>query len=415
MKHTRLKLSLFLNYFLFASLLNSVGTVILQVQRNFGVTATAASVLEACKDLSIAVASFFVAAWILRIGYRRAMLAALAFIGAVCLLIPSVPSFVATQLLFVATGACFGVMKVSVFSTLGLIAREQHEHTSLMSFIESCFMLGILSAYFLFSAFVDDVSPASTAWFHVFYVLAGVAAAAFVLLWSVPLDESAAHNPADATGGGGLGDMLRLARTPLVLVFVVSVFIYVLTEQSIMSWLPTFNNRVLHLPATLSIQMASILAASTALGRFAAGWVLRRLSWLAVLGVCLAAAAALVVLALPLAGAAGARAELITGWRDAPLGAFVFPLIGLFLAPIYPTLNSVVLSTLPPARHGAMAGLIVLFSALGGTAGSLLTGRIFQHYGGQTAFYLSLVPLAALAVCLAVIRRLQRRQMAGQS
>ncbi|SDR99653.1 MFS transporter [Opitutus sp. GAS368] len=414
MKHFRLKLSLFLNYFLFASLLNSVGTVILQVQRNFGVTSTAASVLEACKDLSIAVASFFVAAWLLRIGYKRAMLGALAFIGVVCALVPSAPSFMATQLLFVATGVCFGVMKVSVFSTLGLIAREQHEHTSLMSFLESCFMLGILSAYFLFSAFVDDVSPASTDWFRVYYVLAGIAAVAFLMLWSVPLDETEAHNPADAASAGGIGDMLRLALTPLVLVFVVGVFIYVLTEQAIMSWLPTFNNHVLHLPPTLSIQMASILAASTALGRFAAGWALRRLPWLAVLGVCLVAAAVLVILALPLAAAASARGVPITGWRDAPLGAFVFPIIGLFLAPIYPTLNSVVLSALPPARHGAMSGLIVVFSALGGTAGSLITGRLFQHYGGQTAFYLSLIPLTALAVCLAVIWRMQRGRTAGQ-
>ncbi len=412
MLHLRLKLSLFLNYFLFASLLNSVGTVIFQVQRNFGVTPAAASVLEACKDLSIVVASFFIAAWLLRVGYKRAMLGALAFIGAVCALLPSVPSFVATQLLFIATGVCFGVMKVSVFSTLGLIAREPHAHASLMSFLESCFMLGILSAYFLFGAFVEDAAPLSTDWFRVYYVLAGVAAVAFGLLWSVPLDESEVRRPVDASSGGGLAAMLKLLRLPLVLVFVAAVFIYVLTEQAIMSWLPTFNHRVLHLPAVLSIQMASILAASTALGRFAAGWVLRRFSWLAVLIPCLVGAAALVLLALPLAGAAEVRAAAVTGWRDAPLAAFVFPCIGLFLAPVYPVMNSAVLSALPPARHSAMSGLIVLFGALGGSTGSLITGRVFQHYGGQTAFYLSLAPLALLAACLATIRRLQRRAAA---
>jgi FHS family glucose/mannose:H+ symporter-like MFS transporter len=413
MSFWRIKLSLFLNYFLFASLLNSVGTVIFQVQRNFGVTPTAASVLEACKDLSIVVASFFIAAWLLRVGYKRAMLAALAFIGAVCALMPSVPGFAATQLLFIATGVCFGVMKVSVFSTLGLIAREPHEHASLMSFLESCFMLGILSAYFLFGAFVEDAAPLSTGWFGVYYVLAGVAAVAFALLWSAPLDESDVHRPAEESSGSGLANMLRLLRLPRVLVFAAGVFIYVLTEQAIMSWLPTFNNRVLHLPAVLSIQMASILAASTAFGRFLAGWVLRRLPWIAVLGACLGAAAALVLLALPLAGATGAAARAVTGWRDAPLAAFVFPCIGLFLAPIYPVLNSVALSALPPARHSAMSGLIVLFSALGGSTGSLITGRVFQHYGGQTAFYLSLVPLTALAVCLMAIRWLQRRATAA--
>lgn len=404
MKHFRLKLSLFLNYFLFASLLNSVGTVIFQVQRNFGVSPAGASVLEACKDLSIAVTSFFVAAWLLRIGYKRAMLGALGVIGVVCAAMPFLASFWATKLLFVATGVCFGVMKVSVFATLGLVAREPHEHASLMSFLESCFMLGVLTAYFLFSAFVDDASPASTAWFRVYFVLAGVAFVAAALLWSVPVDESAVHGGA-AASEGGLADMLRLALSPLVLVFTASVFIYVLTEQAIMSWLPTFNHTVLHLPAVLSVQMASILAGSTAAGRFAAGWLLRKLSWATVLTVCLAAAAALVLVALPLAGAAHGP---ITGWRTAPLAAFIFPLIGVFLAPIYPTLNSLVLSSLDPSRHAAMAGLIVIGSALGGTCGSLITGRVFQAYGGQTAFYLSLVPIGLLGACVLVIRWMKR-------
>jgi cyanate permease len=88
MSYWRIKLSLFLNYFVFAILLNSVGTVILQVQGNYGVSESSASILEAFKDLSIAVVSFLVASYITRIGYKRAMLIALSFIGLVCLLMP---------------------------------------------------------------------------------------------------------------------------------------------------------------------------------------------------------------------------------------------------------------------------------------------------------------------------------------
>jgi fucose permease len=70
--------------------------------------------------------------------------------------------------------------------------------------------------------------------------------------------------------------MLKLLILPLVLVFIICAFTYVLIEQSIMSWLPTFNKQVLKLPTALSIQMASILAASTALGRFIAGIALEK-------------------------------------------------------------------------------------------------------------------------------------------
>ncbi len=59
-KNTGIKAALFINYFVFAILLNSVGIVIKQSLANYGVTETEASILEAFKDLPIAFVSFFV-------------------------------------------------------------------------------------------------------------------------------------------------------------------------------------------------------------------------------------------------------------------------------------------------------------------------------------------------------------------
>ena len=410
MSHWKIRLSLFLNYFVFAILLNSVGTVILQVQSNYGVSESSASVLEAFKDLSIAVVSFLIASYIARIGYKNAMLIALGFISLVCLLMPSLNSFAMTKVLFAATGTCFALIKVSVYATIGIITKNKKDHASFMNFIESFFMVGILTGYFIFSAFVSDAQPQSTAWFKVYYLLAGIAMVAFLLLFSTSLDESSVKNTEVKPLIQDFVDMFKLAIAPLVLIFIISAFTYVLIEQSIMSWLPTFNSKVLHLPTTLSIQMASILAASTAIGRFTAGIVLRKIHWFLVLVSCLTAAAVLVLVAIPLAQTSGD--VLVTGWATAPLGAFVFPLIGLFIAPIYPAINSVILSTLPPRQHGPMSGLIVIFSALGGTTGSIVTGNIFEAYGGQTAFYFSLVPIGILIACLFFFNRIQKRSEA---
>lgn len=406
MSNWQIKLSLFLNYFVFAILLNSVGTVILQVQHNFGVSEGSASILEAFKDLSIAAASFLLASYIVRIGYKNAMLIALGFVALACLLMPSLPSFAMTKLLFAVVGVSFALIKMSVYATIGLVTSNAKEHASFMNFIESFFMVGILTGYFIFSAFVDDANPASTSWLRVYYLLAAIAGLAFLLLWTTRLDESAVKPPAAKPLSEDFADMFRLVVLPVVLVFVASAFIYVLIEQSIMSWLPTFNSKVLHLPTTLSIEMASILAASTAVGRFLAGIVLRRVHWFLVLVGCLVCAGALVLIAIPLARQAAT--QTITGWGDAPFAVYIFPLIGLFLAPIYPAINSVILSTLPVNRHAVMSGLIVIFSALGGTTGSIITGQIFQRYGGETAFYFSLVPMTILLVCLYFFNRLQR-------
>jgi MFS transporter, FHS family, glucose/mannose:H+ symporter len=205
--------------------------------------------------------------------------------------------------------------------------------------------------------------------------------------------------------------MFTLFAYPLVISFILCAFFYVLLEQSIMSWLPTFNNDVLKLNKILSIQMASILAASIALGRFLAGIVLKRLNWMLVMISCLLLAGGLVYFSMPVIQnfIDSYKGSGITQLKDVPLIAFVFPLIGLLLAPIYPAINSVILSSLPKPKHGLMSGLIILFSALGGSAGSLITGNIFQHYGGKTAFYFSLIPISILIVGLLVFNRLHNK------
>lgn len=404
MQNWQIKLSLFLNYFVFAILLNSVGTVILQVQNNFGVTQSGASVLEAFKDLSIAIVSFLVSSYITRIGYKNAMLIALGIVAAACFIMPFTASFWTTKLLFAAVGSSFALIKMSVYSTIGLVTRDKKEHISLMNFIESFFMVGILMGYFIFSYFVDDNNPQSSAWLKVYYLLGGISLVAFLLLLTAPLDESAVKTEPGASMAADFGKMFQLMALPLVIVFVVCAFFYVLIEQSIMSWLPTYNQQVLKLPAALSIQMASILAGSTALGRFLAGILLKKLNWHLVLSTCLILAGALVIVAVPLAQSIGDRE--VTGWGDAPLAAFVFPLIGLLLAPIYPAINSLILSALPTQQHGLMSGLIIIFSALGGTTGSIITGNIFEHFGGQNAFYFSLLPIGIMLVALYFFKKL---------
>lgn len=408
MQNWRIKLSLFINYYVFAILLNSSGIAILQVQNNFGVTKHAASWIDPCKDLSIAIVSFLVSSYITRFGYKKAMMTALGLIAIVCFIIPSVPTFFAVKLLFVAIGACFALIKMSVYSVIGIITKDSNEHISLMNFIESFFMIGNLTLYFYFSSFVDNAHPQSTSWLNAFYLLGGLSLAAVVLLFSAKLDESAAKSESKPLIAE-FGEMFILMAKPIVLSFIVAAFFYVLIEQSIQNFLPTYNNKVLMLPAALSIQMGSILAASTALGRFLAGIILKRVNWFYVLVGCLLLATLLIFIALPLAK--DSSGKIYTGWGDAPLAAFIFPLIGLFLAPVYPSINSAILSSLPKPKHGLMSGLIIIFSALGGTTGSVIMGYVFDadKTGGQKAFYFSLIPICILIICLFLFRRLQSK------
>ena len=97
MKHFGIKLALFINYFVFAILLNSVGIVIKQSLANYGVTETEASILEAFKDLPIAIVSFFVASFLPKFGYKNSMLLALAVVFGACLYMYTGNSFTASK------------------------------------------------------------------------------------------------------------------------------------------------------------------------------------------------------------------------------------------------------------------------------------------------------------------------------
>jgi fucose permease len=405
MPNFKIKLSLFINYFVFAILLNSSGIAILHVQGNFGVSKQSAAWIDPCKDISIAIASFLVSSYIVRFGYKRAMLTALGLISGICFIIPNTPSFFAIKLLFVAVGICFALIKMSVYSTIGIVTKGPKEHISLMNFIESFFMIGNLSLYFIFSSFVDDKNPQSTSWLDAYYLVGGLSSLAFLLLLTAPLDESAAKTETPKPLAKEFAGMFKLIATPVVIAFISSAFIYVLIEQSIQNFLPTFNKYVLLLPSALSIQMGSILAGSTALGRFLAGILLKKLNWMYVLVTCLVLAIILILIAMPLAKDGPGRNA--TGWLSAPLAAYIFPLIGLILAPIYPAINSVILSSLPKSKHGMMSGWIIIFSAIGGTVGSLITGFIFDAYGGQKAFYFTIVPITILVILLFFFKKLQ--------
>lgn len=401
MKKWRITLSLFLLYFLFAILLNSVGTVILQVIHSFNVSKPNASSLEAFKDLSIAAASFLAAAFLPRIGYKKSMLIATALMAIACLCMPLLPAFLTTKLFFMCCGIGFALVKVSVYSSIGLITDNAKQHAQYMNMLEGIFMVGVLCGYWLFSVFIDSADMQSHQWLQVYWLLAAGCTLVFLLLASSELDESEARLPTQPDNGFVF--MFKLLGKPIVTVFLISAFLSVLVEQGITSWLPTFNNEIMKLPLSLSVQITSILAASTAIGRMGFGLLLKKINWYTLLALCLISMGLLVLLTLPLTR--GIDASAVTGWGNAPLAAFIFPLIGLFMAPIYPVINSLILSALPKYQHASMTGLIVIFSALGGTTGSLITGFVFARFSGQTAFYLTLIPLAIMLPALFKFKR----------
>jgi fucose permease len=405
MKNASIKLSLFLNYFVFAILLNSVGTVILQVQRNFDILKDDAAKLEGFKDLPIAITSFLLASFLPKIGLKKSMLIGLALVSVVCAIIPFSDAFWYFKLLYLVIGVSFALIKVSVFATIGIITKNQKEHGSFMSVLEAVFMAGVLIGNIFISHFVNDSDPKSREWLDVYWVICAVSGSAFFLLFFTKLDESQSKLESRSLSND-FREMFELIVKPLTVVFILSIFFYVLLEQSFSTWFPTFYKEILNAPSSMAIQAGAILAGATFVGRLLSGFVLLRVKWIYFLSFCLLVVGTIVLVVLPMAKSTEVNPNATMTWLNAPLVVYLLPLMGLFLAPIYPTVNSAILSALPKHVHSSMSGLIVVFSALGGTTGSIITGHIFHSFDGTTAFYFSLIPIVVIVVVLWILNKM---------
>ena len=406
----RAGLALVIVYMIYGVLLNSVGTVILQSILSFHITKPEGSILEACKDLSIASVSFLVASFIPRLGYQRALVIALLGVATACFAMRLFPGFDMTKILFLVIGITFALVKVAVYSSIGLLHTDPKAHASFTGLVESFFMVAVLSGAWLFSFFIDPVHPEALTWLNVYILLGGIAVLAAVLWVVTPLP--AAQVTAEDSGApparwyNDLRAMPELFAAKFLVAFLTGIFLYVLIEQSLGSWLPTYNREVLNLPAQMSVQAGGLFAAALAIGRLVGGLVLRRIDWQTVLFGCIIGTGLVIIASIAFPPPSQQVTHLAgADWLHAPFQVFILPAAGFFFAPIYPTLNSVVLSALPQRKQAPMTGLIIAFSALGGTLGSFITGQVFSHFGGHNAFSLTLVPVALLGLSLLVLRR----------
>lgn len=109
MRNLGIKISLFLIYFVFAALLNSVGILVERSQEVYDVLKEDAAILEPFKDLSIALVSFIIGSFLPKIGYKKGMLISLAVVFIACLGMYFGNSFWAVKLLFAAVGMSFAI------------------------------------------------------------------------------------------------------------------------------------------------------------------------------------------------------------------------------------------------------------------------------------------------------------------
>jgi fucose permease len=361
-----------LMFFTFAMTTDAVGSVIPEIIAEFGLSMTAASAFQYATMGGIAAGALLLGFLADRWGRKVTIVAGLLVYGAASLVFAVSDRFGAFVLLLAASGLGISVFKIGALALVGDVSASTAAHTRFMNTIEGFFAVGAIAG----PAIVATLIAGGLSWKWLY----AIAAAICVLLVVV---AGRARYP-ETKGSAARGDLRHVGvvlKDPLALGVAGLVMLYVAVEVAIYVWMPTFLAGYDGSHAWLPVYALTIFFVLRAAGRFLGAWLLARVPW----------AAALALVSLAIFGCFAG--SLVLGVADA---AWLLPLSGLFMAIVYPTLNSKGISCFPKSQHGAAAGVILFFTAAAAALGPLAMGAVSDAYGATRAGFVLATGFAGL-------------------
>jgi fucose permease len=347
----------YLMFAMFAMTTDSVGLIIPEVIRTFGLSLTAAGTFQYATMAGIAVAALLFGQLADRLGRRPTIIVGLVLFASACFLMVTGDRLTVFAILLGLSGVAIGVFKTGALALIGDISTSTAQHTTIMNMAEGFFGVGAILGPAILTRLLQRGLP----WQWLYLVAGSMCVGLIVLALLVKYPES--PKPA---GGQVLKGTGRALRSPYVLAFSAGAFLYVGVEAAIYVWMPTWFEGYSGSATTFAAYGISIFFLLRAAGRFLGAWLLGRIQWQA----ALAFFSGGILLCFALSVAAG------VDWA-----VYLLPLSGLFMSVIYPTLNSKGISCLPKSEHGAGAGVILFFTCVSAVAAPLAIGAVGDAFG----------------------------------
>ncbi|WP_027379501.1 MFS transporter [Chryseobacterium daeguense] len=380
-KLSNISLPLKLTFLIFSMVLNCMGIVILQLSEA-KITYEKLGFLESFKDLPIAFISLFAVNFISRFGTKKSLILALTVVGICSLILPFVEVFWFYKLWFAIIGTCFAIGKICVFGIIRNNISDEKSLAKTMNNVEASFMIGIFVVNTGFGWIIS--SQYSQFWKFGFLSISVLSAISIFLFSKLSISE-----PVKTEKAGIIKDLKNLMN-PLIVLFLAVVFSIVFVEQSFNSWLPSFYKNHLKVNSFFALQASSFLALFSYAGRTATANVIQRFSLSKYYMICI-----LLIISVLL---------IIIGIQffdsdDSKILLFLFPVIGLFLSPLYPVINSKMIARIDRSKANLFTSLIVIFSSLGSSVSSIIMSLLF---GNQLLNYYSVYILFAVTVLFTI-------------
>lgn len=374
---TLLKALVFLMFAMFAMTTDSVGTVIPEVIREFGLGLTAGGSFQYATMSGIGISAIALGFLADRIGRKATILIGLFLFGISSALFAAGHSFLFFVALLFISGLGIGIFKAGALALIGDLSRSTREHARLMNLIEGFFGVGAIAG----PAIVAYMLHNGASWKWV-YLIAAMLCGLLVVGSAIarfPRPITQRSEPARAS------EAIRMAGDPAAKFFGSALMLYVGAEAAIYVWAPTYLASYSGSWVWLAAYVVSIFFALRAAGRFLGVWLLSRFDWSTVLLTCSAAMAALFWIA-------------VIGGREVAI--FALPATGLFMSVLYPTINSTGISCYDKGRHGSIAGLLLFFTCISAVLAPMAMGAL-GDWLGDSAY--SVVLGAVFATLLALL------------
>lgn len=379
-KLSHISLPLKLTFLIFSMVLNCMGLVILQLSE--AISYEKLGFLESFKDLPIAFISLFAVNFISKTGTKRALILALIIVGICSTLLPFIEDFWFYKVWFAIIGTCFAIGKICVFGIIRNNISDEKSLAQTMNSVEASFMIGIFVVNMGFGWLIS--SRYSEFWKFGFLSIALLSAVTIFLFSRLKISE------ARKTETKGIISELSGFINPVTIAFLGVIFFIVFVEQGFNSWLPSFYKNHLNVNSFFSLQATSFLALFSYAGRTATANIIQRFSLSKYYLICISLIVAVLLIIL------GVQ---YFGSENPGVLRFLFPVIGLFLSPLYPVVNSKMIAQVDKERINLFTSLIVIFSSLGSSVSSIIMSVLF---GKELLDYYPLYILLAVSVLFMV-------------
>jgi len=372
----RIKLLTYMMFFVFAMTSDAVGVIIPELIKTYGLNLTQASAFHYVPMIFIALSALFLGYLADKWGRKITIIIGLLIFAFACFLFAAGSSFLYFIALLAMVGLAVGLFKTGALALIGDISTSNKEHTATMNTVEGFFGVGAMVG----PAIVSYLLVSGVSWKYL-YICAGVLCA---LLCLAAIKTNYPKTKAHAEGQISLKSSLKILKDPYAIGFSMAIALYVATEVAIYVWMPTLLAEYSGSLVWLATYALTVFFALRAGGRFLGVWMLKHFNWQQVM-FWFSLAVFLCYLGTAIAGVDAA--------------VVLLPLSGLFMSMIYPTLNSKGISCFPQAKHGAIAGVILFFTAVSAAIAPLLMGVVSDIFGHVSfGFYLATTFAAALVL-----------------